>query len=77
MLQRFDLSTENLETARFTPYQATIWNRSRDEFSLSVNIVAVDVSNLSLFDHPHRLKARQRSSRRPEAAKGLRLASAP
>jgi hypothetical protein len=38
-----------------------------DEGSLSPDVASTKISNLPLPDHRHRLIARQRSSRRPEA----------
>jgi hypothetical protein len=39
-----------------------------DESSLSPDVTSADISKLPFPDHRHRLIARQRSSRRPEAA---------
>src|SRR3954462_9261150 len=46
-----------------------ILEQCSDEFRLGFDVAAADLPNLPLPDHCHRLVARQRSSRRPEATK--------
>src|SRR3954453_8795844 len=54
---------------RSASLSGSVLEQRGDEFRLGLDVVTPDLPNLPLPDHRHRLIARQRSPRRPEATK--------
>jgi hypothetical protein len=68
LLQRLALTANHLRDGSGQLTSRSNLEQLGDEGSLSPDVASTKIPNLPLPDHRHRLKARQRSSRGPEAA---------
>ena len=68
LLQRLTLMASRLQDGSGQLTSRSIFEQLGDEAGLGSHVSSADVPKLPFPDHRHRLIARQRSSRRPEAA---------